>query len=177
MTTQQRNTAAILRDRASALAARPADENIVTAAYVTFALGGHCLGVPIEAVSRAIEIRHLTAIPTAPNYLLGVVAVDGQVVSLLDLAQFIQLPRQRREDALCAIILAIASPRGTRRLGLAADRLLGIEDIPVQSIVTLAGRHQLINHVANVKDTEYLLLQVDALLSDPRLADDRAAGD
>ena len=52
--------------------------------YVAFTLGGHSLGVALSAVLHAGHLRHLTTVPGADSFLLGVTSLGGHVVSVLD---------------------------------------------------------------------------------------------
>src|SRR5438874_1770521 len=83
-----RAVVSILRARASALAQRQdgVAESAAVVPFAAFVIGGHGFGIPLQRVLRAAELRHLTEIPGGPGYLLGIAAIEGRLVSLLDLA-------------------------------------------------------------------------------------------
>jgi purine-binding chemotaxis protein CheW len=53
--------------------------------FLVFGLEGSAYAIPVEAVREIIRMRALTAIPRAPAWLLGVVALRGEIVEVIDL--------------------------------------------------------------------------------------------
>jgi chemotaxis signal transduction protein len=164
-----RDPAEVLKARARALAIRDESElQREVEELATFAIGGHLLGVPMSRVSRAAALKHLTEIPGGPPWLVGLTAVEGHLVSLLDLAVFLDLGRRGVGDVTGAIIV---SANG-REIGLAAEHLLGIEDVPVRAIAPLPDgkvHESPLDRVARLPGREMLLLDVQKLFDDPRL--------
>ncbi len=166
MSARPRDVEAILRARAKALAAPdPTARIVVTEALVVFGIGGNTLAVPLAKVTRAARLNHLTEIPHAPPYLLGVTAVEGQLVSLLDLAAFLGLGRAGWKDIGAAVVVA----HGGREIGLGADDLHGIEDVPARDVARLPGARGPLTRMARLDGESVLVLDVEAVLSDPRL--------
>lgn len=162
---RQRDVAAILRSRAEALAIREESTHTATEELATFAIGGHPIGVPMSRVTHAAALRHLTEIPGGPGYLVGITAVEGHLVSLLDLAQFLDLRRHGVGDVTGSLVVAW----GGREIGLAAEQLHGIEDVPERCISNLPGAAGPLNRIARLDDREIMLLDVEILFDDPRL--------
>jgi chemotaxis signal transduction protein len=167
---QPRDAKRVLEARARALAMREEDEDTAGALELaTFTIGGHLLGVSMASVTRAAALRHLTEIPGGPPWLPGLTAVEGSLVSLLDLASFLELGRRGVGDVTGAIIVS----EGGREIGLAAEQLLGIEDVPARAIAPLpvtGGAASPLDRVARLPGREVLLLDVPKLFDDPRLA-------
>lgn len=167
-----RDVAAVLQARALALAQPEAEEARDTEALATFISAGHALGVPLDRVLRASELRHLTEIPDGPPYLLGLTTVEGQLVSLLDLAGFLGLPRRGVADVRGVLVVKA----GERAIGLGAEQLLGIVDLPHDAAVPLPGGSGPLGRVARgraAQGGDLFLLDVDVLLGDPRLGRER----
>jgi chemotaxis signal transduction protein len=162
-----RDAASILRARAQALAVRDQSElERSTEELATFSIGGHAIGVPMEHVAHASALKHLTEIPGGPGYLVGLTAVEGHLVSLLDLAAFLELARQGVGDVTGALVV---SWKG-RELGLAAEQLHGIEDVPKHTIASLPGGVGPLARIARrTSGGDLLLLDVETLIDDPRL--------
>lgn len=120
-----RDVARILAERARALAvveeAAPSSARTVAA----FVIGGHELAVPIETLSRAVDLGVVTEIPGGPEHLVGVIVVDNRLVSLLDVPAFLGLPAQGVGDITAALVVQ----HGGRQIALAAERLLRIADV------------------------------------------------
>jgi purine-binding chemotaxis protein CheW len=157
---------AVLRERARLLALRDeGDLASTTEELATFAIGGHHIGVPMARVTRAAALKHLTEIPGGPPYLVGVTAVEGHLVSLLDLASLYGLERRGVGDVTGSLVVA----HGPREIGLAAEQLFGIEDVPQKTIAPLPGAVGPLTRIARLPDRQVLLLDVELLFDDPRL--------
>jgi chemotaxis signal transduction protein len=164
-----RDVAAILRLRARALAQREVEERHDIEPLATFTSGGHALGVPLACVVRASELRHLTEVPQAPAWLLGLTAVEGHLVSLLDMATFLGLPTGGVTDVRGGLVVAW----GKREIGLGAEQLLGIADVSQADLHPLPGGSGALQRVARGRGphgTELLCVDVEALFDDPRLS-------
>jgi chemotaxis signal transduction protein len=158
-----------MRARALARQEEAAAEDAETLA--TFTVGGHALGVPLERVLRVSELHHLTEVPGAPPFLLGLTTVDGFLVSLLDLADFLGLSRHGVADVRGLLVVGAQN----REIGLGAEQLLGIVDVPRTQAVPL-GVTPVLPWVARGHGpyrTDLLLLDVEAIFADARLAQER----
>jgi purine-binding chemotaxis protein CheW len=164
-----RNLDAILRERARLLARPEWDEHDDTVELAAFRIGGHTIGVPLMHVSRAADLRHLTEIPGGPPHLLGVTAVDGKLVSLLDLTALYGLRGRGLGDVTGTILVA----HGRREIALAAEQLIGIEDVPPEAIKPVPGAGSPLSKVATLASHSMLVLDVEALFADARLALER----
>jgi purine-binding chemotaxis protein CheW len=120
-----RDAARILEERARALAVveevAPSSGRTVAA----FVMGGYELAVPIEALSRAVDLGVVTEIPCGPEHLLGVIVVDNRLVSLLDVPAFLAFPTRGVGDITAALVVQ----HGGRQIALAAERLLRIAEM------------------------------------------------
>jgi purine-binding chemotaxis protein CheW len=122
--TRSRDVERILSARARALAAVEESAPSGTRTLSTFVMGGYELAVPIEALSRAVDLGVVTEIPGGPAHLLGVLVVDNRLVSLLDVPAFLGLPARGVGDVTAALVVQ----HGGRQIALAAERLLRITD-------------------------------------------------
>jgi purine-binding chemotaxis protein CheW len=140
-----------------------------TVALASFHISGKLIAVPLTSVTRAAALRHLTDVPGGPSWVVGLIAVDGHLLSLLHLGLFLGLPDHGVRDLRG--ILVVAS--GGREIGLAAEQLLGIEDVPEAQIEAQLGAASALNRIARVPQgarvRELLVLDVDELFNDPRL--------
>jgi purine-binding chemotaxis protein CheW len=160
----------VLRERAATLARREATEDsIATVELTTFSVGGHLFALPSAQVLRAAPLRHVTDIPGGPSYLNGVTAVDGHLVSLLDLATFLKLGRRGVGDVTACLVVA----HGASEIGLSAEQLFGIEDVRIQSIAPLPDPNGPLKQVARLPGRDLLILDVESLFDDPRLGAQR----
>ena len=166
MSLRARDVQAILAERARQLAL-PSDgpRALETEPFAAIAIGGQLVAVPLERVTRADEVRHLTEVPAAPPWLLGVTAIAGRILSLIDLATMFEV--KRRDVGPIGGCLAVGD--GARAIALAAERLVSIVDLPRAAIRPLAPPQGAFTRVAALAQAEHLLLDVPALFADPRL--------
>ena len=67
--------------------------------YCTFWVDGLFFGVGVECVQEVLRYQQLTAVPSAPEAIQGLINLRGQIVTALDLRCRLGLP-PRAEDAL-----------------------------------------------------------------------------
>jgi len=59
---------------------------------LVFELDGSAYAIAVERVREIVRMRELTRIPRAPDWLMGVVALRGEIVEVVDLRQRLGLP-------------------------------------------------------------------------------------
>lgn len=60
--------------------------------YLTFALGDEKFAIPVDQVQEVVEFGHVTKVPNAPSYMLGIINLRGRVLPLLDTKLKLGLP-------------------------------------------------------------------------------------
>jgi purine-binding chemotaxis protein CheW len=96
----------------------------------------------------AVETRHLravqwasgiTPVPCTPGFVVGIVSVRGEIVTLLDLASMIGLSAMVFEDGAARPALLLGLPG--LRSGLVVDEVLGVERYKLNNLQpSLSGR-------------------------------------
>lgn len=110
----------VLEERARALAARRVDERrepLLT--VVAVRAGGQLFGLPLSALAEVAPMRPIAHLSALPPWLPGLVQVRGELVSVLDLAHWFQVPGTPAPRNL-----ALVSHR-RRLLALLVDEVLG----------------------------------------------------
>lgn len=89
-------------------------------------IGGHAFALPVPDVLEVHRAVAVDPLPGAPEGVVGVVEVRGELVAVLDLRVRLGLPRRdvSPSDALVTVAL------GERRLLLLVDEASGVEAIP-----------------------------------------------
>jgi purine-binding chemotaxis protein CheW len=166
MIARGRDIDAILRRRAEQLALHADDEGArATEELVTFSVGPHQIGVPTVWVGHAATIHHLTEVPGGPAWLVDITTVEGQLVSLVELCALLGLAQRGVRDAVSSLVVA----SGGRQIGLTAEQIFGIEDVPSAAIAALPSADGPLTRIANLPACQLLVLDdVPALLADPR---------
>ena len=83
----------------SAVEGAPAAEDLGPWPAVVFGLGPATLAVPLAAVDSVVASQALTRLPGAPPGVLGVLAVRGRVIAVVDPREALGIPRVDPEAA------------------------------------------------------------------------------
>jgi purine-binding chemotaxis protein CheW len=135
----------VLELRARALAVHEATEAASeTVSALLFSLGEETYGVRLADVREIQRDYSLTRVPCVPDFVLGVVSVRGEVVSVNDLARMMQLS-ERPVTPGAVRMPAIVLQTGEVVAAIVVDDIGDIADIPTGSIdppLSMAGRVQ-----------------------------------
>jgi purine-binding chemotaxis protein CheW len=107
-------------------------------------LGDHLVAVPGGCVREVVERPALTAVPLAPAGVLGVTALRGDVLCVLDAGPLLGIAA--RSGGVPAVLVVVA---GGRLLGVAVDEVTDVVAVPSAGdggTVDVDGRlHQLLH--------------------------------
>ena len=163
-----------LVERAAALAQQPEpDSTGASLELVVFRVAGETYGVESAHVREVCALKDLTPVPCAPPFVVGIVNVRGQVLSVIDIKKLFDLPEQGITDLNRVVILQ--SERMT--FGILADTVLGARRVPVDelqpSLPTLTGVRE--DHLKGVTEDRLVVLDAQKLLSDADIVVDEEA--
>jgi purine-binding chemotaxis protein CheW len=115
-----------LRLRASALAAQPEQEaDAAQLEIIEFQLAGECYGVATALVREVCPLLELTPVPCTPAYVLGIIDVRGEFISVIDIKRFFDLAEQGLSDLNKVIVLAAAG----MTFGILADAIVAVRTV------------------------------------------------
>ncbi len=117
-----------------------------TVAVLAVAAGKETYGVPLSSVREILVPPPVTDVPRAPEPVLGVITVRGQILTLVDLAALLDL---ERTSTSCGRVLLVE--RGGETMGLAVDRVLQVYRMePGQIEYASAMRAELSDYVVGI---------------------------
>ena len=161
--------AKILKKRAKKLAASVKKEEVKeeNLEVVEFLLSQERYGFESQYIREVYPLKDFTPIPCTPAFVLGVINVRGQILSIIDMGRFFDLPQKGITDLNKVIILR----SDDMEFGILADEISGVRMIPVseiqQSLPTLTGiRAEYLKGVTNDRVT---ILDADKILTDKNL--------
>ena len=103
--------------------------------YLTFQLAGEEYAIGILQVKEIIAYGTLTKVPQTPRSIRGVINLRGNIVAVADLSVKFGLPPSRVTDRSCVIIVEI-NPGGEKMvMGIVADSVSQVVDLPTQEIL------------------------------------------
>jgi purine-binding chemotaxis protein CheW len=159
----------ILKARAKALA-RPRESLKHTEAVIEvieFGLAQERYAIPTAAVREVYPLKDLTPLPCTPPFVLGVINVRGQILPVIDIKEFFDLPEQGITDLHKVIIVQ----HEELELGILADVVLGMRMLQINvvqpSLPTLTGIRE--EYLKGVTAERLVVLDVAKILADPKI--------
>ena len=159
----------ILRERAKALALErtPEDAPRERIEVLAFTLAYEKYGVETRHVREVYPLKELTWVPCTPPFVLGIINVRGQIVSVLDFKKFFDLPEKGLTDLNKVIILH----NDAIEFGILADAIVGVLSLPLRdiqpSLPTLAGIRD--EYLKGITGERLVILDAGKLLSDKKI--------
>jgi purine-binding chemotaxis protein CheW len=161
-----------LKARARALA-RPAsgDANAGPALEVVeFRLANETYAIEHAFVRGVLPLKELTPLPCTPAFLRGVVNVRGQIVPVIDIKKFFDLPEAGIADVHVIIVVHFQGVE----LAIDADAVTTVRSILLDSVQpslpTLTGIRA--QYLKGVTSNHAVILDAAKILSDPKIVID-----
>lgn len=156
----------ILKTRTQALAREPKPAEAADAhiEVVEFVLAHERYAIESRYVREVAPLENLTPLPCTPAFVLGIVNVRGEIISVIDLKKFFDLPEQGLTDLHKIIVLQ----SGNMLFGILADVIAGVRRIPLTgiqpSLPTLTGVRE--EYLKGVTAERIVVLDAEKLLMD-----------
>jgi len=97
---------------------------------VDFMLAHEKYALELAHIREVYALKELTPIPFTPPFVLGIMNIRGQILSVIDLKKFFDLPDNGMNDLKKVIILA----NDDMEFGILADAILGVRSMPLKDI-------------------------------------------
>ena len=94
------------------------------------AAGAETYGFPLSAVREILMPPPLTEVPRAAKHFLGVIAVRGEIVTLVDLSELLRLEERDRQPLGRVILVDV----GEELIGVAVDRVVQVAQLQSDQI-------------------------------------------
>lgn len=155
----------ILKARAQVLAREPAEtEAVDSVELVEFVLAHETYGFESRHVREVHVLESLTPLPCTPSFVLGIVNLRGEILSVIDVRRFFDLPQSGLPDLSKVIVLE----SDDMVFGILADVILGIRRIPLAkiqpSLPTLTGIRD--KYLKGITPERTVILDAGKLLAD-----------
>jgi len=158
----------ILQTRARLLASPPetaADTDYIE--VVTFVLAYETYAVETAYVNEVHPLKELTPLPCTPAFVAGIINVRGEVVSVIDIKVFFELPAKGLTDLNKVIILS----DGAMKFGILADSIVDVRRLPLRamqaSLPTLTGIRE--DYLRGITAERLVVLDAAGMLTDPKI--------
>lgn len=123
----------ILRERARLLACeQEKEETGESIEMLEFLLARERYGIETSFIREVYPLKEYTPLPCTPAFVFGLINVRGQILSIVDMRKFFELPEKGISDLNKVIILHGES----MEFGILADEIVGVKVIPLTCLET-----------------------------------------
>jgi purine-binding chemotaxis protein CheW len=160
---------AVLTARARTLAQEPlpAIQPEAFLEVVAFGLASETYALEATYVREVFPMKDFTPLPGLPPFVLGIVNVYGQILSVIDLKKFFDLP----EKGLGPLNQLIILTNEQMTLGILADEIFGLSSLALDAILTppLTVSGIGAKYLRGVTAERVILLDAGRILSDEKI--------
>lgn len=131
---------------------------------IIFTLDDQHYALPLPEVGRVVRMVAITPLPKAPDIVLGVVNIQGQIIPVINMRRRFHLPE--REIALTDQLVVAHTVR--RPVALVADAVLDVIACPAQSLIAaedVLPNIEYVEGVVKLADGLILIHDMDKFLS------------
>ena len=165
----KKETRSLLKTRAVAMAIEPEQQRDTSTMIeiIEFTLAAESYGIESAFVREVNTLKDFTQLPGVPSFILGIVNIHGQILPVIDLKKFFNLPEKGLGELDKVIILY----DDQMEFGILADEVKGTkviyrEDVlPVPLTVTGIGE----KYLKGVTKDRLIILSAENLLSDKNI--------
>jgi purine-binding chemotaxis protein CheW len=156
----------VLRERAKKFAIEPEQDIAIgdMLEIIEFHLSGERYAFASIYIREVFPVKQLTTIPCTPSFVAGLTNLRGELISVIDLKCFFDLPPLELTSNARIILLQ----NQNMSFGILADEVIGVYNIPthhIQTILpTLSGIRA--KYLYGVTEDRLAILEASALLND-----------
>ncbi len=142
-----------------------------TSRYVTFKLGDELFAIGVSKAREVLDVTHVTRVPTAPDYMRGVVNVRGNSIPVIDLRKKFGLPATPDTNATRIIVLELMIDGVSAIVGGLADSVHEVIELEPSEInespsIGMKWRNDLILGMGKRDEQFIIILDIELILTD-----------
>lgn len=142
---------------------------------ITFNLENETYGIEVSQVREILRINQNFPVPGAPDYVLGITNIRGNVITVIDARMRFNLPAVEYTDNARMIVIEA----NDETAAVVVDSVSDVIDVPESSIdetlkVNMSGDSRYISGVVTHADGLIIILNVEKIITEEQL--DIAAG-
>jgi purine-binding chemotaxis protein CheW len=128
---------------------------------LSFRLGDEEYAVMVDSVKEVLKARDLTPVPNSPDYVLGVMALRGPVLPVIDLCRRLGLPPGKKDEKSRIIVVSV----NDEDAGIQVDRVTGVIRILPDAVrptpETIEHGAEFLRGIVRKDDNLYILLDIE----------------
>ncbi len=140
--------------------------------WVTFKLGDETYGIIVMQVQEVLRIPDIAPVPGSPDYVIGIINLRGNVVTVIDTRHRFGLPSKERDDSSRIVVIETES----QIIGILVDSVAEVVEMANSQIESTpnVGNDDSSKYIQGVTSREgelLILVDLNKLLSVEELAD------
>ncbi len=159
----------LLEQRAKELAEVRKDEDIDedSLSVIQFDLAYERYGIESCWVREVYPLKELTPVPCTPDFILGITSIRGQIISIMDLKRFFDLPTKGLTDLNRVLVLR----NDEMIFGILADSIYGVRSVREDDLLDrpAAGGKISNDYIMGVTEDQLIVLDGRKILSDQKI--------
>ncbi len=158
----------VLRSRARKMGRAPAEEsNGERISVLEFFLAKERYAAEVKYIRETCPLRSLCHLPGTPPFVIGIINIRGQILSVVDIKKLFDLP----EQGLTNLNRVLVVQSGANIFGILADEVAGIREVEVRDLQpplsTLSGLQE--EYIKGITSERLIVLHMENMLADKRL--------
>ena len=142
-------------------------EDDATLRWVTFFLSQEKYGINVMQVQEVLRVTEIAPVPGAPDYVLGIINLRGNVVTVIDTRQRFGLQSKEMDDSSRIVIVE----SGDQVVGILVDSVAEVIDLQLSEIesapnVGTEDSSRFIQGVASQQEELLIIIDLNKLLAD-----------
>ena len=129
-----------------------------------FLLAQETYAIETPFIREVYPLTELTPLPCTPAFIFGLINVRGQILTVMDMKKFFDLP----EKGITNLNKVIVVRKDALELGILADEIIGIRNISVNELQpplsTMSGIHA--EYLKGVTGKRLIVLDMERFLTD-----------
>lgn len=143
-----------------------------TAQYVTFRLAEETYAINVMQVQEVLRVSEIAPVPGAPHYVLGIVNLRGNVVTVIDARRRLGLDSREPDDASRVVIIEASN----QVVGILVDSVAEVIELAAAEIEPApnVGNDESSKYIQGVASREgelTIVVDLNKLLSEEEWAD------
>lgn len=128
---------------------------------IVFAVGDQEYCIPILSVREIRRFEKTTALPFAPHYVCGAINLRGIILTVIDLAVYLNLEPQA--DNPRRVVIIVESRNGTV-CGLLVDRVIDMANVNLSDIQAVAEEDSSLSGLVMIADRMIGVLRLEVVV-------------
>lgn len=132
-------------------------------ACVFFSLCREMFGIDVINVLRVINLERIMKIPKAPDFIVGAITLEGNVIPVVDLAKKIEMGETSITDDTKVIVLEVHHEEINFMVGIMIDNVLDVATIEVSKMIpptleNMGFETNSLEGLININQDHYMIL-------------------